>query len=110
MELKFNYPEIQGRLEDYISPENPDFVDNFNQLIEDSHKRWSEKIKHQPNFPNEEPKEDKLKKKKKKPMENIFKDPPAWRAPNGYGYEFDKLKILKHEKILSNWEIVRKIL
>ena len=105
--MELHFPEIKGKLEDYISPENPDFVDNFNQLIEDSHRRWLEKIKNKPNFPNEEPEEVVKKKKVKKPMENIFKEPPPWKPSNGYGGEFDKLKILKHENQLNNWELLR---
>lgn len=93
-------------LNDDINPDNPDFVDNFNRLIEESHNRWLEKCKSNPNYPNEEKEKPQTKVKKYKPMGNIFKEPPSWKPPNFYGKEFDELKILKHQRNMNNWEIV----
>lgn len=103
----------KSKLEEEIDPNNPDFVDNFNRLIEDSHNRWLEKLKINPDYPNEESEDNTKSKikvnKKKKMMENIFRDPPSWKPPFHYGSEFDKFKRLRHEKQMNGWEIVRKL-
>lgn len=96
------------KIDDLINFNNPDFVDNFNKLIEDSHLRWMEKIKTDPDYPNkEEQKQENKNKNKKAVLENIFKEQKPWIPPFVYGKEFDKLKILKHRKNMNDWEIVR---
>lgn len=93
-------------LDEELDPEHPNFVDNFNKLVEESHKRWLEKIKENPNYPEEEENTSSRKKTKKKLMENIFKEHPTWKPPFVYGKEFDKFKRLIHERQMTNWEIV----
>jgi hypothetical protein len=111
--LSSNHEFMTSNLENYINPENKDFVDNFNQLIEDSHNRWLEKIKSNPNYPNDESESNEkinTKKKHKKPMEDIFKDPPSWKPPFNYPKEFDKLKILRHKTQMTDTELVSSII
>lgn len=98
------------KIEDMINFNNPDFVDNFNKLIEDSHLRYLEKVKLDPEYPNKEEIKQDNKLRKKAVLENIFKEQKPWIPPFVYGKEFDKLKILKHEKNMNDWEIVRFIL
>lgn len=90
-----------------------DFVDTFNLLIEESHKNWKNKVKENSKYPNIEDDTDanlNNEKRSKSSLKthnvNIFQDPPSWKPTNGYGSEFDKLKILKHKQ-LNNWEIHR---
>lgn len=103
--------------EDYIDTSNPDFVDNFNKLLEESHERYKERLKLTPYYPNEYNnqeendrllKESQIKVRRQKTSErNIFTDPPSWKPANGYGKEFDELKILKHKVLLNDWDIYR---
>lgn len=108
----------ENNLESDLDIKNPDFVDNFNRLIEESHLKWKSKIKENPNYPNEYIEEINIPNKYKKStltnsnkqsnnITNIFKEPPSWKYPSFYGKEFDKFKILKHQKYLNNWEIYR---
>lgn len=102
-----NFPNHD--LESELDPNNPDFVDNFNKIVEEAYQRWKDKVKLNPNYPNDEDNAEVVesKKKKKKALENIFKDPPPFKPANFYGGEFEKLKILKHGKEPTNWDIAR---
>lgn len=96
-------------LESELDPTNPEFVDNFNKMIEESNQRWKNKIKSNPNYLNEEESGDPnaLIKKKKKVPQDIFKDPAPFKPANFYGSEFEKLKILKHGKVTTDWDLAR---
>lgn len=100
---------VNHDLDTELDPGNPDFVDNFNKIIEEAHQRWKDKIKSNPNYPNDEDSSESLesKQKKRRVLENIFKDPPPFKPANFYGGEFDKMKILKHGREPTNWDLAR---
>lgn len=93
-------------LDKYLNPDNEDFVDNFNKLIEESYIR-SKTHENSASKDSQSQNRSKTQIKKKAFNSNIFKDPPSWKPTKFYGEEFDKLKILKNKHCMDNWEIYR---